>query len=67
MARKRAASARAPAEPARRGRPRRSARSSYATASKDQGIEEDVVEDQPMMAKEQPALDPTPEQVLQQL
>jgi hypothetical protein len=33
----------------------------------DQDLEEDVAEDQPMVTEEQPMLDPTPEQVLQQL
>jgi len=67
MARKRAASARTPTEPSTRGRPRRSARSTYASAAEDQVVEEPVVEDQPPVGEDQPASDPTPEQVLQQL
>ena len=50
-----------------RGRPRHSTRSTYASAQEDQGVEEPVVEDQPLTAEDQPAPDPTPEQVLQQL
>ena len=67
MARKRAASARVTLEPVARGRPRRNARSTYASASEDQTIEEPIVEDQPPIAEEQQAPDPTLEQVLQQL
>ena len=66
MARKRAAFARTPAEPSTKGRPRRSARSTYASAPEDQVVEEPAVEDQPPAAEDQQALDPTPEQVLQQ-
>ena len=67
MARKRAASASAPLEPSRREGPRRSARSTYATTTEDQDLEEDVAEEQPMATEEQPAPELTPEQVLQQL
>ena len=66
MARKRTASTRTPAEPSMRGRPRRNARSAYASAPEDQVIKEPMVEDQPPTAEDQQALDPTPEQVLQQ-
>ena len=67
MARKRAASTRVPVEPSTRGRPRRSARSSSATAPEDQVGEEPTVEDQPPASEEQQAPSPTPEQELQQL
>ena len=50
-----------------RGRPRRSVRSAYASILEDQVEEEPTVEDQPPTGEDQPALDPTPEQVLQQL
>ena len=67
MSRKRTALARALSEPSRRARPRRNARSTYATATEEPDIEEDAPEDQPMVTEEQPAPEPTPEQVLQQL
>ena len=67
MARKRAASARTPVEPMMRGRPRRSVRSAYASVPEDQVEEEPAIEDQPLVGEDQPDLDPTPEQVLQQL
>jgi hypothetical protein len=66
-ARKRAASARTLTEPSARGRPRRNAHSTYANAPEDQVVEEPAVKDQPPAAEDQPAPDPTPEQVLQQL
>ena len=50
-----------------RGRPRCSVRSAYASVPEDQVQEEPTVEDQPPAGKDQPALDPNPEQVLQQL
>jgi hypothetical protein len=65
MARKRAAPARAPPEPTRRGRPRRNARSTYATATKELDIEEDAAEDQPAVIEEQPVPESTLEKVLQ--
>jgi len=64
MVRKRAASARAPADPAPRERPRHNARRTYATALEDQVIEEPAVEDQPPAPEEQQALNPTLEQEL---
>ena len=50
-----------------RGRPRRSVRSAYASILEDQVEEEPAIEDQPLVGEDQPDLDPTPEQVLQQL
>ena len=67
MAKKRAASARTPVEPSTRGQPRHSVRSAYASVLEDQVQEEPMVEDQPLAGKDQPASDPSPEQVLQQL
>jgi hypothetical protein len=67
MARKRAAPARAPSKPTRRGRPRRNARSTYATTTEELDIEEDVAEDQPVVIEEQLVPESTLEQVLQQL
>ena len=67
MSRKRTALARALSEPTRRARPRRNARSTYATAIEELDIEEDAAEDQLVAIEEQPALEPTLEQVLQQL
>jgi hypothetical protein len=67
MARKRAASTKTPTEPLTRGRPRRNTRSAYASAPKDQVVEEPTVEDQPPATEDKQALDPTLEQVLQQL
>jgi hypothetical protein len=54
-------------EPTARGRPRRNARSTYASAPENRDVEEPLPEDQPMVAEEQPAPNPTPEQVLHQL
>ena len=67
MTRKRAASARAPADPAPRGRLRHRAHSIYATTLEDQATEKPIVEDQPQASEEQQAPNPTPEQELQQL
>ena len=67
IARKRAAFARIPVEPSMRGRPRRSARSTYASTPKDQVKEGPTVEYQPPASEEQQAPNPTPEQELQQL
>jgi hypothetical protein len=67
MVRKRAAPSNASTQPAARGRPRCNARSTYANIPKNQDIEEPIVEDQPLVAEEQLAPNPTPEQVLQQL
>jgi hypothetical protein len=67
MARKRAASTRAMAKPAIRGRPRHSIRSTYASPNKNQDTEEPPIEDQTMVDEEHLVLDPTPEQVLHQL
>jgi hypothetical protein len=67
MARKRAPPSNASAQPAARERPRCNARSTYASILENQDIEEPIVEDQPLVAKEQLAPNPTPEQVLQQL
>jgi len=50
-----------------RGRPRRSAHITYASALEDQVVEEPAVENQPPTSKDQPASNPTLEQVLQQL
>jgi hypothetical protein len=52
MARKRAASARATSKPVARGRPKRNARNTYASASEDQVVEEPIVEDQSPAVKE---------------
>jgi len=67
IAKKRVVSARAPTDPTPRGRPRRSARSTYATALEDQATEEPAVEDQPSASEEQQAPNPTPKQEFQQL
>jgi hypothetical protein len=67
MARKRSAFARAPSEPTRRGRPRRSTHSTYATTTEELDIKEDAAEDQPAATEEEQSQEPTPEQVLQQL
>ena len=64
MARKRATSTRETLEPVARGRPRRNARSTYASALEDQVIEEPIVKDQPPVVEEQQASDPNLEQVL---
>ena len=50
-----------------RGRPKRNARSTYATASEDQAEEQNAVEDQPPVSEEQQAPSATLEQELQQL
>ena len=55
------------AEPSTRGRPRRSAHSTYATTTEDQVEEEPAVENQPPTSKEQQVPSPTPKQELQQL
>ena len=47
MARKRAASARAPTEPVARGRPRRNAHSTYTSTTEDQIVEEPAPEISP--------------------
>ena len=65
MARKRAASAKAPSEPTKRGRPRRNAHNTYATATEELDIEEDATEDQPMATEKKRVSEPTLEQVLQ--
>ena len=66
MAIKRAAFARATADPAPRGTSRRNTRSAYATTT-EEVIEEPASEDQPPTPEEQQAPNPTPEQELQQL
>jgi hypothetical protein len=59
MTKKRADSARTLAEPNARGRPRRSTRGTYASAPKNQDIEDPLIEEQLVAGEEHLAPDPT--------
>jgi len=67
MAGKRSASTRAPVASAPRGRPRHNTRSTYATTPNNEAEDDQMVQDQPPPAEEQPQPQSIAAQELQQL